>query len=471
MKPRVSMSLSEQQHAAVKAHIFPGDGKEAAAILLCARIRGNRLKLLVRDFVLVPHDVCERLPDFLRWPGEYIEQALDLSEQDDLSLVLLHSHPGGLFAFSRADRESDSQVIPAIFAGRAVCHQDETWHGSAIMLEDGAIRATLYDKQHKPVPVDLVGVYGNDMEFFWNPDSFPGSVSTRPMAFSESMREELSRLSVCVVGVSGTGSIVAEQVARLGFGDVILVDHDRIAMKNLNRILNSTLSDAQTESFKVDVLRKSIQTYRQDVDIQTVPSKIDCVDAILKAAMADVIFCCVDSHIGRQICDLMASSFMQPLFDVGVTIPVRQCGRDQFSILDVCGRIDYVWPGGVTLADRHVFTPDSVAAECLANADAAAYSERVKEGYMPGLHEEAPSVIALNMRAASACVMEFIARAYPFRHDPNALRARTLFSLAACEEEFFAETEWDKAKNLLLARGTSWPLLGLPIFYREASND
>lgn len=464
MKPRVSMSLSVQQHATLKAHIFPGDGKEAAAILLCARISSNRLKLLVRDVLLVPYEACERLPDYLSWPGDYIEQALDLSEQDDLSLILLHSHPGGLFEFSRADRESDSQVIPAIFAGRAVCHQDETWHGSAIMVEDGAMRATLYDKHHQPVPVDMIGVYGNDIAFFWNPDSFPGSVHARPMAFTESMRDELSRLSVCVVGVSGTGSIVAEQVARLGFGCVILVDHDRMAMKNLNRILNSTLSDAQTSRLKVDVLRDSIHAHREDVVVEAVPSKIDSVDAILKSAIADVVFCCVDSHIGRQICDLMASAFMQPLFDVGVTMPVRQCGRDQFAILDVCGRIDYVWPGGATLADRCVFTPVSVAAECLAEADSAAHAERVKEGYMPGSHEEAPSVIALNMRAASACVMEFIARAYPFRHDPNALRARTLFSLAGCEEDFFAETEWDKEKNTLLARGAKWPLLGLPVF-------
>lgn len=467
MKPRVSLSLSGQQHATLKAHLFPGDGKEAAVILLCARICGDRLKLLVRDFVLVPHDACERWPDFLSWPGDSIEHALDLSEQDDLSIILAHSHPGGLFEFSKADRESDSQVIPAIFAGRAARHLDQTWHGSAIMLEDGRMRANLYDKHHQCEPVDMIGVYGDDIVFFWNPDSFPGSAPTRPMAFTESMREELSRLSVCVVGVSGTGSIVAEQVARLGFGDVILVDHDRMAMKNLNRILNSTLSDVQAERLKVDVMCESIQAYREDVRIEAVPSKIDCVDAILKVAMADVVFCCVDSHIGRQICDLMASAFMQPLFDVGVTIPVRQCGPDQFAILDVCGRIDYVWPGGTTLADRGVFTPESVAAECLAEVDAAAHAERVKEGYMPGSHEEAPSVIALNMRAASACVMELVARAYPFRHDPNAQRARASFSLAACEEEFFSEAHWDKAKNALLARGTKWPLLGLPVFDKQ----
>jgi molybdopterin/thiamine biosynthesis adenylyltransferase len=465
MMPRASLSLSGQQHAAVKAHLFPGDGKEAAAILLCSRIAGIRLKLLVRDFILVAHDACDRYPDFLSWPGDYIEQALDVAEQDDLSLVLLHSHPGGLFDFSGADRESDNHVMPAIFAGRAVRLKDETWHGSAIMLEDGAMRAKLYDKHHQSVPIDMVGVYGHDVTFFWNPDRFPVSTGARrPMAFSDDMREELSRLSVCVVGVSGTGSIIAEQVARLGFGEVVLIDHDRMAKKNLNRILNSTTDDAEKQRLKVDVLQGAIQACRTTVNVQAVPTEIGCVDTLLKAAMADVIFCCVDSHVGRQICDLMASAFMQPLFDVGVTIPVRQHEAEQFAIIDVYGRIDYVWPGGATLADRSVFTPESVAAECLAKVDAAAHAERIKEGYMPGSHEEAPSVIALNMRAASACVMEFIARAFPFRHDPNHLRARTLFSLAACEEEFSDESTWTKAKNSVLARGVKRPLLGLPLF-------
>ena len=60
------------------------------------------------------------------------------------------------------------------------------------------------------------------------------------MAFTSGMTEWLGRLSVCVIGVSGTGSIVAEQLARLGFGEIILIDFDKIEERNLNRILNST---------------------------------------------------------------------------------------------------------------------------------------------------------------------------------------------------------------------------------------
>jgi len=462
MNRQATLILSAGQHGSLKAHIFPGDGLEAAAILLCSRVVGTHVKLLVRDYILVPHGVCERQANFLSWPGEYIEEALDRAEEDDLSIILLHSHPGGLFEFSQADLQSDSLVMPAIFAGRPVRYKEKIWHGSALMLEVGAMRANLYDEHHVSLSVDMVGVYGDDLHFFWNPDRFAAAVTTRPMAFSAAMGEELSRLSVCVVGTSGTGSIVAEQLARLGFGEIILVDYDHMELKNLNRILNSTLQDAKMRRLKVEVIAEAIRSYREPISVKVIPTGIGCRSAILDAAMADVVVCCVDSHEGRQICDLMASAFMQPLFDVGVTIPVRQSGPEQFSILEVVGRVDYVYPGGSTLADRGVFTPNSVAAEYLARADAAAHAARVKEGYMPGAHEEAPSVISVNMRAASACVLEFIARAFPFRHDPSGLRARTVFSLAACEEEYVAEHAFANAKNTSIGRGIKRPLLGLP---------
>ena len=50
----------------------------------------------------------------------------------------------------------------------------------------------------------------------------------RPVAFTSGMTNWLGRLSACVIGVSGTGSIVAEQLARLGLGEIILIDFDKV---------------------------------------------------------------------------------------------------------------------------------------------------------------------------------------------------------------------------------------------------
>lgn len=175
-----------------------------------------------------------------------------------------------------------------------------------------------------------------------------------------------------------------------------------------------------------------------------------------------------DSLEARLIADLLSSAFLLPLFDVGVVIPVRKSGAG-IAIADVCGRIDYVQPGRSTLRDRGVYTADGLRAEYLRNTAPDVYAQELKEGYFNGLIEEAPSVITLNMRAASACMNEFIARAYPFRLQSNEQNARTIFSLAACEEEYAAEDTFIASPNAIFGRGSGEPLLGLPALASHAN--
>lgn len=37
-----TLRLTGHQHAALKAHLFPGDGNEAVAVALCGRRKGGR---------------------------------------------------------------------------------------------------------------------------------------------------------------------------------------------------------------------------------------------------------------------------------------------------------------------------------------------------------------------------------------------------------------------------------------------
>ena len=275
------------------------------------------------------------------------------------------------------------------------------------------------------------------------------------------MTAELGRLSASVIGASGTGSVAGEQLARLGFGRVFVIDFDRLEWKNLNRIVNSKRADADSNRLKVEVFAEAVAAYRGEGVAIPVPASIATRDAVLAAAQSDVVFCCVDTLEARQIADLIAAAFLLPLLDVGVVIPVRKKG-DAFAIADVCGRIDYVQPGGSTLQDRGVYTPESLRGEYLQKVAPEAHQQELDAGYLKGLVEEAPAVITLNMRAASACVNEFISRAFPFRLESNRLYARTQFSLAAGEEEYFSEDVFKRAPNQLLARGDAEPLLGLP---------
>ncbi|MDA5641317.1 MULTISPECIES: ThiF family adenylyltransferase [Agrobacterium] len=457
MMPERTLAMAGVTHAILKAHLL-SDGNEAAAILICAPSRGPRQRLVVRQVLLVPHEACPvRKPDAIVWPGAYIEDAIDIAEPEGLVIILLHSHPGGWLQFSRIDNESDTRVVPGLFEAFGYCH------GSAIMTPEGAIRARLYASDMTSQPVDLVTIAGDDISYWWNDRIVNGVPAGRPLAFTGTMTEELSRLSAAVIGVSGTGSISAEQVARLGFGSVILVDQDKIEKKNLNRILNSTLADAEQARPKVEMFSDAIAAHRGDRVAVSIADTLGTRKAIEAVGQCDVIFCCVDSKEGRQYADLIAAAFLIPLFDVGVTIPTF-LDEGKVAIADVSGRIDYVQPGGSTLSDRGVYTQESLRAEYLQRTDPAAFQDELAAGYIKGIHEEAPSVITLNMRAASALVNEFIARAYPYRQEPNRKYSRVAFSLAACDEDYYAEDDFDRTENASLGRGSAEPLLGLPLF-------
>lgn len=456
MIPASTLSFSGILHEQVRAHLFPGDGLEAAAILLCSRTPGPRLRLLVREAIRVPYAACNRAPNSLTWPGQYIEDAIDYAERDQLAIILLHSHPGGFFDFSDVDDRSDQAVIPSLF------HAFGELHGSAIMVPDGAVRARLYARNVVPRAVDLVSVAGHDLRYWWESDARLGMRSRRPLAFSSGMRTELGRLTAGVIGLSGTGSVGGESLARLGFGRIKGIEFDVVELRNLDRILNSTSVDAAANRPKVDVYAEAVARYRGEGVVEKIAASVLSRKAVLAASQCDVLFCYVDSLEARQIADLISATFLIPLFDVGVTIPVRKDG-DGVAIADVCGRIDYVQPGRSTLWDRGVYTAASLRAEYLRKVAPDEYARELREGYFRGLIDEAPAVITLNMRGASACVNEFVARAYPFRLEPNELYARTTFSLAACEEEYTAEQDFIASTSPILARGAQEPLLGLPL--------
>lgn len=456
MMPRCTLTLTENFHSQLKRHFFPGDGAEAAAVLICTKVPGERLRLLARNLILVPQGECGRRDEVsLTWPSSYIEQALDIAQPEQLSIILVHSHPGGYPQFSDVDDRSDKEIIPCIFEACG------NLHGTAVMLPTGVLFGRVYTQDLNVLPIDLISVVGPELRYWWSADLFRSVM--RPMAFTSGMTTELSGLTACVVGVSGTGSIVAEQVCRLGFGRVIFIDHDKVEWKNLNRILNTIKVDADQGRFKVEVFAERVNAYRDEQYALPVKVNVLTREAVLAAAQADVLFCCVDTHRGRSVSDRIAAAFLLPLFDVGVVIPTRDASNGERAIDEVTGRIDYVYPGGSSLFDRGVYTAASLQAEALAESDPAAHADRVKRGYIDDSPEQAPSVMTLNMRAASACVMEFIARAFPFRHESNNRYARTRFMLAECIEEFSAESDFKARVSPDVARGEKEPLLNLPI--------
>ena len=78
--------------------------------------------------------------------------------------------------------------------------------------------------------------------------------------------ERLRRAKVVIFGIGGVGGYAAEALVRSGIGHLVLVDHDRVSLTNLNRqiiALHSTLG-----RYKVDVMRERALDINPEAEIE-----------------------------------------------------------------------------------------------------------------------------------------------------------------------------------------------------------
>lgn len=413
---RYALRLTGEQHSQLQAHLFPGDGLEAAALVLCGRRDGEeRHVFCARRLVLVPYDACKRTTTSVDWPTRFADTLVAEAMKRGMAIVKIHSHPSGLESFSTRDDQSDESFF------RSVCDllEDGNPHMSAVMLPgDGRVFARAILPDGNKCPVELVSVVGDDLRFWFSECGgygLPEFVRRHAQAFGAGTVETLRRLTIAVIGCSGTGSPLIEQLVRLGVGCIIPVDPDRIEWKNLNRIYMSRAADANLGRFKVDVMAEAIGDIGLATRVVPLAMDMSTPKAVKAVAMADLVIGCVDSWYGRDLLNRLATFYLQPYFDLGVQLtPLPEGGVDT-----IWGAVHYLQPGRSSLKSRGVYTSEDVRAELLKRDDPAEYRRRLREKYIRGVQEDRPAVISVNTLAAAMAVNEMLARIHHYRIPPN----------------------------------------------------
>jgi hypothetical protein len=454
----VKVRLTQKDHAALQEHLLPGDGLEAVAVALCGRRRSeSRHCLTVRSVVHIPYDECKvRTADRIMWSTGRLIPLLEEASRRDLAILKIHSHPGGYPQFSAVDDESDADLFNSVFGWTDSAYP----HASAVMLPGGRMfgRAAMRDGSFQPL--DSILVPGDDIKF-WMPDSgarIAGFAERHAQLFGARTTRQLKEMSAAVIGCSGTGSPVIEQLARLGMGRLVLVDPDRVAERNLNRILNASREDAYLRRPKVEVMARAIAAMGFGTELEIIVDDLATPRAIRAVAECDVVFGCMDGVEGRHLLNRLAGFYLLPYFDLGVKLDADGYG----GIDGAVGAVHYVRPDGATLQDRKLYSPEQLKAAGLRRTDPKAYREQVRAGYIRGVDEDRPAVISINMQIASVAVNEFLARLHPYRLDPNADSAivRTGFMHGA--EYRLSEPAASGMFFTQLGKGDVRPLLSMP---------
>ncbi len=455
---KYALRLTEAQHSELRAHLFPGDGLEAVALLFCGRRDGeSRHIFTVRRIVTVPHDVCDRQPHRVTWPTSFVEQLVMDTYGKKQAIIKVHCHPNGYRHFSTDDNVSDR----SLFASVTSLLDDGMPHGSVIMLPDGDMFGRVLGEDGKILDsIESIMTVGADIRIHSQDSAAqtPEFAKRHAQAFGKGTTDLLRRLSVAVIGCSGTGSIVVEQLARLGVGRILLVDPDTVEEKNLNRILNAGMEDAYLRRPKVHVLASAIA--RMGFGQSVIPLLSNLIDpgTVRAVAECDVVFGCMDGVEGRHMLNRLATFYTMPYIDVGVRLDADGTG----GISAVVGAAHYLQPGGSSLLSRGVYDMERVRAEEMRRTDPEMYRRQVKEGYLRGVNEDRPAVISVNMFFASLAVNDFLARLHPYRNQSNNEYGCIAGNL--CEVQFFTDPETTPCEVLTrhVGRGDVTPLLERP---------
>jgi tRNA A37 threonylcarbamoyladenosine dehydratase len=79
----------------------------------------------------------------------------------------------------------------------------------------------------------------------------------------------IPELKICVIGIGGVGSWAVEALARSGVGYITLIDHDDIALSNINRqihTLDSTLEQSKVLTMQARVLAINPECHCHAID-------------------------------------------------------------------------------------------------------------------------------------------------------------------------------------------------------------
>lgn len=277
----------------------------------------------------------------------------------------------------------DNDELPPIAKSATSFAQDQV-HG-CVVLSGNSINAIVflsgYDKPIQPIQISIVG-YPMVFSFPKQPLSLEVVERYQRQSFLGPYSQALiSRLRIGVVGLSGGGSHISQQLAHIGFKKYALFDGQAADMTNTNRLVGLTVADAENETSKFLVACRLIKGLVPDAEIeggeqlwQLSPEKLQACDIVIGA---------VDTFAGRRDLEAECRRFMIPYIDIGMD--VLKVGDEPFNMF---GQVQLSMPGEHCLICRGFLSEENLA----------------KEGNRYGDAGERPQVVWANGVLASSAI-------------------------------------------------------------------
>jgi hypothetical protein len=374
---------------------FRKDSRESFGLILARPVQtaGNGWRLLVHSIKIPSADEYEARSETQARPSAAFRLIWEKrARQEGLSLIYCHSHPQerGIPQFSEVDDATEGPLsryaaervpdVPhlALLVGTDGCAARELGGGNQVEVWEIGRRVI----RHFPSELSVIAV----------------THDRQVRAFGGDGQRAIQALRVAIVGLGGTGSVVAQQLAHLGVWRYLLIDADTLDESNLNRVVGALPSDIGKP--KVAVAAKMMRGLVKGSQISAIQGDVLNPEIGNMLTNVDFIFCCTDSHGSRFFINQLVYQYFIPCIDMGVVIVAQEEKVFHFG-----GRVQMLAPGlGCLVCGEGILSPDHVRWD-LSNDR----QRRADPYFARAVGIKQPSVISLNSQAAGQGVTMFLA--------------------------------------------------------------
>lgn len=403
-----SVALPTSLHVDLVAHLDRPDMQEDLCFALYRNSEGaGRTSSLLTELVF-PLEHERHVHGNVAFTGDYFLRAAEAAADCDAGLALLHSHPTGT---GWQDMSRDDIAAEYGHAARTMALTEKPLLGLTLGTGDHQWSARTWDREgraYRRGDCATVRVVGDAMRVTRHPSHDMRDATGRRLKRTLSVwgpeaHSAMTQLRIGIVGLGSVGSMVAETLARTGFGHLTLIDFDSIEEHNLDRVLHATARDVRGARSKIEVLERALRHSATHPDI-----RVDCVDRSVtepdgwKHAMdCDVIFSCVDRPWPRHALNLAAYAHLIPVIDGGILARADPRGR----MIGADWKALTAAPGRRCLQCARQYDPAAVNMERNGQLDDPSYIDGLPDSHPLRARQ---NVFAFSLNTASLEVLQLI---------------------------------------------------------------
>lgn len=312
----------------VRRHVEDFSEGEQAGFLICgsaSQAKGSML--LAREWIPIPPDEVrhDERGYMLSWSASFNASVLDCADELRGSAVLVHSHGDSVRPrLSGPDLRNAEDLFPAfsrLLSGRpcgSIVLGDAA--ASGVFWSDGGIIATL----------DTLHVAGVPLEK-WRPDPQCLTGTRRRLdrqnrAIGGTSDAQLAVATVAVIGLSGGGSHVCQQLAHQGVGHITGIDDQLVEEVQLGRMVGARQEDVGLV-FKTSAMKRLVESIDREIVFDEIRERFPATASREALLGVDVVIACVDSFSAREQINAFCRRHHLPLIDIGMNIKTEKAGR------------------------------------------------------------------------------------------------------------------------------------------------